>query len=67
MRDRMEITAPRARGIKVHIIREGTQRPYCGSNMTANTKVVSYNELMGMDKDGRVCGTCLKKEISGGF
>ena len=46
MRNRVEVTAPRARGIKVHIIREGAQRPYCGSNMTANTKVISYNELM---------------------
>ncbi len=67
MRDRVEITAPRARGIKVHIIREGAQKPYCGSNMTANTKVISYNELMGMNRDGRVCAACIRREMGGGF
>lgn len=67
MRNRMEITAPRARRIKIHIIKEGAGKPYCGSSMTANTKVISYDELMKMDKDGRVCGICLRKELGGGF
>ena len=63
MRDRMEITAPRARGIMVHILKEGTGKPYCGANVTANTKIVSRDELMRMHESERVCAICMKREL----
>jgi hypothetical protein len=62
----MEVTAPRARARKVHIIKEGAQSPHCPAKMTANTKIVSYQELMTMERDGRVCQSCLKSEMVGG-
>ena len=65
MRNRLEVTAPRRRDIKVHIIRPGTGMPHCGNNMISETKIVTYEELMGMGD--RVCETCLSKELNGGF
>ncbi len=61
MRDRMEITAPRKRGIKIHIIKPGYQAPYCGAHTTANTKIVTYAELMRMED--RVCAACINAEL----
>lgn len=67
MRNRVEITAPRSRGVKVHIIKPGYQKPHCGQHMTANTKIISHDELMKMERDNRVCATCMNKELRGGF
>ena len=65
MRNRLEITAPRKRKIKVHIIRPGFQKPHCGADMTTDTKIVTYAELMRMED--RVCAACLKTELMGGW
>ena len=67
MRDRLEITAPRSRSAKMHIIIPGLKKPHCGQHMTAITKIISYDELIALDKKHRVCGTCMSKELQGGF
>jgi len=65
MRERVEVTLSRSKAIKVHIIKAGTQKPYCGTGMTDDTKIITYAELMRMDMADRVCGTCIKKEFNG--